>query len=95
MHRNVAALAELPPDARRAGRGRALTPRESLLLLDAAKGSRMEAWITTTLLLGLRPAEVGGLTWSNVELDAGQLSVGAGPEMGSWAPVPRLLEEAT
>lgn len=75
VHRNVAALAELPPDARRAGRGRALTPQESVLLLDAAKGSRMEAWIITALLLGLRPAEVGGLTWSNVDLDAGHLAV--------------------
>jgi len=75
VHRNVAALAELPPDARRAGRGRALTPKESMLLLDAAKGSRMEAWIIIALLLGLRPAEVGGLRWSNVDLDAGQLAV--------------------
>jgi integrase len=35
----------------------------------------MEAWITTALMLGLRPAEVGGLTWSDVDLDAGQLAV--------------------
>jgi integrase len=75
VHRNVAALAELPAEARRVGRGRALTPKESLLLLDAAKGSRMEAWIMTALLLGLRPAEVGGLTWSSVDLEAGHLAV--------------------
>jgi integrase len=64
----------LTGDAQRSGL-RALTPWKILLLLDAPKGSQIEPWITTALMLGLRPAEVGGLTWSNVDLDAGHLAV--------------------
>jgi integrase len=74
LARNVARLAEMPacrPPAER----RALTFEEARRLLDAAAGDRLGAMWVTGLLLGLRPGELTGLCWEDVDLDAGVLHV--------------------
>ena len=65
--RNVASCVEAPrgPVAERHG----LTPSQARSLLAAAKNDRIGGLITISLLLGLRPGEAAGLTWSAVELD--------------------------
>src|SRR5262249_54647720 len=52
--RNVAALVK-PPKGQRTGRpSKALTLEQAATLMDAAKGTRLEAYITLSLLAGLR-----------------------------------------
>lgn len=71
--RNVAALVRGPrgevPD------GRSLTVEQARAFLTAAKGERLEAAYATMLMLGLRPGEVLGLTWADVDLKGRRLQV--------------------
>ncbi len=72
--RNVATLAILPackPPAER----RSLTVAEGRALLDAAVGDRLEALVACGLMLGLRPGEVTGLRWEDLNLEAATLAV--------------------
>jgi integrase len=66
--RNVAALAVMPrtkaPTARRS-----FTPNEVEALLAAARGERLEAMVIVGLAAGLRPGELTGLLWSDVDLN--------------------------
>jgi len=63
--RNVAALVK-PPKGRRPGRpSRALTLEQATALMDAAKGTRLEAYITLSLLAGLRTEEARALRWDH------------------------------
>jgi len=85
--RDVAGLALLPGGARR--QGRSLTVEQATTLLEAAAGRRLEALVVVGLLLGLRPGELAGLRWADVDLEAGLLSVRnarvhtpAGPAIG-------------
>jgi integrase len=71
--RDVAQLVDLPPAPRR--EGRSLTVEQSERLLLAARGERLEAAIVTGLMLGLRPGELLGLTWTTVDFDEGRLTV--------------------
>ncbi|HEU5151118.1 MAG TPA: site-specific integrase [Iamia sp.] len=83
--RNVAELAELPPAAP-PKEGRSLTVDELRALLDAAKGTRLEAVWVVLGGVGLRPGEALGLTWSDVDLKAGIVHVRRGlkwPEGGA------------
>jgi len=73
VNRNVAQLVDLPRAPRRQGRSLDVTQAKALLV--AARGERLEAAVHCGLLLGLRPGEVLGLCWSDVDLDAGLLSV--------------------
>jgi len=73
LSRNVAKLVDLPPAPHR--EGRSLTVEQARKLLDAAKGERLEAAIVCGLMLGLRPGELLGLSWSDIDLDASRLSV--------------------
>lgn len=73
--RNVARLAHLPAKATPPRRGRSLTTEQSQALLTAAKGDRLEALVLVALTLGLRPGEVLGLTWSEVDLPRRTLAV--------------------
>lgn len=43
--------------------------------VDAAKGERLEAAISVGTLLGLRPGELLGFCWSDIDLELGRLSV--------------------
>jgi integrase len=71
--RNVAQLVDLPRAVQR--EGRSMTLDEARALLDAAKGERLEAAIKCGLMLGLRPGELLGLCWSDVDLERGRLTV--------------------
>ena len=45
------------------------------MLLEAAKGHPLEAAFVLGLTCGLRPGELLGLKWDNVDLDQGVLRV--------------------
>lgn len=75
VSRNVARIAEMPATKQPSPR-RALTPNEATKLLDAASGHRLEGLVITGLMLGLRPGELTGLRWVDIDLDAGRLTVG-------------------
>ena len=74
--RNVAALTDGPrvPDSE----GRTLTPDEARTLIETAHGDRLEALYLTMLSLGLRRGEALGITWPDVDLETGLLSVRRG-----------------
>jgi integrase len=64
--RNVAALVK-PPKGQAAGRpSKSLTLEQAVALMSAAKGTRLEAYITLSLLTGLRTEEVRALRWDHV-----------------------------
>lgn len=72
--RNVATLAVLPA-CKPAAERRSLTPDEGRALLAAAAGDRVEALVVCGLLLGLRPGELTGLLWSDLDAEVGTLAV--------------------
>jgi integrase len=75
--RNVAALVK-PPKGQRAGRpSKSLTLDQATALMEAAKGTRLEAYITLSLLAGLRTEEARALRWDHV----------VGWTNGQWRPV--------
>ncbi len=63
---NVAELVTTPL-GRPARRGRALTELEAKAFLAAIRGHRHEALWTMALMLGLRPGELLGLAWADVD----------------------------
>lgn len=73
--RNVAELSEMPTSAREPRSGRSLTPDQARALLDTARGDRLQGLVTVGLMLGLRPGELCGLRWQDVDLQAGVLAV--------------------
>ena len=52
-----------------------LTPYDARRILEAVKGDRLEALFTVSLALGLRQSEVLGLRWSDLNIDAGTVSI--------------------
>jgi len=75
--RNVAALIK-PPKGRRAGRpSKSLTLEQATALMETAKGTRLEAYIILSLLIGLRTEEARALRWDHVVAWAGN----------QWQPV--------
>ncbi len=63
--RNVAALATLPTG--RAGRpSKSFTVKQAKAVLVAAEGTRMYAYVTLSLLVGLRTEEARALRWDHV-----------------------------
>jgi len=75
--RNVAALVK-PPKGQGAGRpSKSLTLEQAVTLMAAARGSRLEAYITMSLMTGLRTEEVRALRWDHVVAWVG----------GQWEPV--------
>jgi integrase len=73
--RNVAELSEMPTSAREPRSGRSLTPEQARQLLDAARDDRLGGLVTVGLMLGLRPGELCGLRWEDVDLDSGVLCI--------------------
>jgi integrase len=68
LARNVATLAVVPrakPPVER----RSLTPAEARRLIEVARGDRLGALVICGLALGLRPGELTGLLWRDVNLD--------------------------
>jgi integrase len=75
--RNVVALVK-PPKGQGAGRpSKSLTLEQAVALMAAAQGARLEAYITLSLLTGLRTEEVRALQWNHVVAWVG----------GQWEPV--------
>ena len=73
LPRNVALLVRAPRGT--VERGRSLTLRQGRELLRAAQGERFEAAFTIMLLVGLRPGEVLGLRWCDVDVERKTLTV--------------------
>lgn len=71
--RNVVALVDAPASDTK--KGRTLTFEESQRLLAYLRGNPHEAPIVTLVVLGMRPGELGGLTWKDVDLDGKRLWV--------------------
>ena len=73
---NAARLSEMPAGIQPSKQKReSMTPAQARALLAAAKGERLEALFVTALLLGLRPGELLGLRWRDVDFDRKTLSV--------------------
>ena len=76
--RNVAALVDPPKGA--VGRpSRSLTLQQSLALLEAARDSRLSAYVVLSLTIGIRTEEARELRWDHVDLDG---------DPGAVRPVP-------
>ena len=72
--RNVAALIKAP--AGRAGRpSKSLTLEQAQVLLRAAAGSPLYAYVVLSVTTGLRTEELRALRWSEINLDAGTVAV--------------------
>lgn len=71
--RNVAAIVPTPAGPR--AQGRSLTVPQARLLLEAVRGHPLEAAFVLGLTCGLRPGELLGLKWEDVDLDQGVLRV--------------------
>ncbi|HLH70450.1 MAG TPA: site-specific integrase, partial [Candidatus Dormibacteraeota bacterium] len=72
--RNAAALVD-PPRSRTVYEAQPMTVEEARRFLVAIRGHRLEALYVVALALGLRQAEILGLTWGDVDLEAGMLQV--------------------
>ena len=72
--RNVAALIKAPRG--RPGRpSKSLTLEQAQALLQAARDSRLYAYVVLSVTTGLRPEEVRALRWNEVDLDVGTVAV--------------------
>jgi integrase len=74
VSRNAAQLAVMPKTEPATER-QSLTPAQAAALVEAARGERLQALIVVAGSCGLRPGEATGLLWSDVDLDAGTLTV--------------------
>jgi integrase len=72
-HRNVAALVE-PVTAPKA-KASFLTVEQARAMIAECEGKRLGVLFTTILALGLRLGEAIGLSWEDVDLDAGELRI--------------------
>jgi integrase len=72
--RNVAS-GERPRSSRHQKEARALSPTQVRALLAEASGERNEAMYIAAIHTGLRKGELLGLKWTDLDLDAGTLSV--------------------
>jgi integrase len=73
IHYNAAAMVSTPRVMRR--EVLALTPADARLLLEAARGDRLEALYSVALARGLRQGEALGLKWADINLETGVLRV--------------------
>jgi integrase len=72
---NVARDAELPPEAAQSRHPRALNREQAALLLSAAEGHRLKAWLHVMLGTGARPGEIASLAWFDVDLEAATVRI--------------------
>ncbi|RAO29563.1 ICEBs1 integrase [Micromonospora saelicesensis] len=75
ISRNVASLVKLPPVRKR--KRKAWTSDEARRFLESARADDdpLYAAYVLVLVLGLRKGEMLGLTWADVDLDAGELTI--------------------
>jgi integrase len=85
--RNVAALVDQPTGA--VGRpSRLLTLEQAFALLDAARESRLNAYVVLSLTVGIRTEEARELRWDHVDLDGGPGAARAiPPSVAVWHSV--------
>jgi integrase len=69
VRRNVARFTHVPSGS--STTRRSLSPEQAKRLLAAVKDDRLRALVVTGLALGLRPGELLGLSWRDVDLGAG------------------------
>ena len=74
VSRNAARLAEMPK-TQAPPEKRALTVDQAEALLKAAEGHPLEALVVVGLMTGLRPGELLGLRWDDVDLEGCTLAV--------------------
>jgi integrase len=67
--RNVAATLKTTPRGRGGRPSKALSVPEAEAILKAAKGTRLEAYLSLSLMTGIRTEEARALTWEHVDLD--------------------------
>jgi len=73
VRRNAARLTSTPDGA--FSERRSLTAAEAGALLGAMRGDRLEALVVVGVTMGLRPGELTGLSWRDVDLEAGVIHV--------------------
>ena len=73
--RNATELAEMPAGAPVAEEGRSLTVEQAARLLAVAEVDPLGPLVVVGLMLGLRPGELCGLRWCDVDLDGRTLHV--------------------
>jgi integrase len=75
LSKNVASFAIIPPRARKAPPRRSLDADQAKALLEVAPRHRLGNMFTLGLYTGLRPGELAGLRWADVDLDEGVIHV--------------------
>ncbi len=69
VHRNAGALSVMPKTGEPSER-RSLTADEARSLIEAARPERLSALVVLGLTIGLRPGELSGLLWDDLDLQA-------------------------
>jgi integrase len=67
--RNVAAIVNSTPRGSGGRPSKALSVAQAEAVLNAAKGTRLEAYLALSLMTGIRTEEARALTWEHVDLD--------------------------
>src|SRR5215831_8665002 len=67
--RNVAATVNATPRGSGGTPSKALSVAQAEAVLNAAKGTRLEAYLALSLMTGIRTEEARALTWEHVDLD--------------------------
>jgi len=75
VNQNVARIVEMPATARRQAEGRSLTAAQAKAIITESVGHPLHALWVVMLYLGVRPGEVTGLTWKDVDFDQGLIHV--------------------
>lgn len=91
VRRNAAELAVMPKTDDRQSTRRSLTEKECRALLKAAAGHRLGALVEVGLRTGLRPGELAGLLWTDVDLDSEQPTLSV---TGSLKQKPKKVDRA-
>jgi integrase len=74
VSRNVASLVDAP-EGKDGRPSRSLTLDQAEAVLRAAENSPLHAYVTLSLLAGLRTEELRSLLWTDLDLDAGTIAV--------------------
>ncbi len=73
--RNVPQLMDVPASAHPSAEGSSLTAEEAHRVLAKIKGDRLEALYVSGLMLGLRPGELLGLGWDDIDFETRRLQI--------------------
>ncbi len=74
-------IVELPAQARRTAEGPSLTREQAKALIATTVGHPLHALWIVMLYLRLRPGEVSGLTWADVDFDTAVIHVRRSPKI--------------